>query len=441
MRLKALLLAAVFLCLLLFCGAESLRLEPTEIPLSSFGGGSFSYMAEKGGRICVAAGNKLWSFDQEGGDVSVISPSGRVRSCGVFGGSAYFITDTGSSFSFEEHSLYGGLVRSAENIIDPALYGYVTAMAIDSNGNAWFVVKDKELWYCNTYSGESVLSCKFSKVVSSLHYVDSCLWAISGNRVYFCEGTETADASSYMDLAAKPLAFYDGGIFVDHNGNFCAGSSVLFASTIPDAGGVSHYSDGAYAFYQLENNTAVKTDLYGNVIAEYKTEGTICAVCSKGLVTVKDGTLFFAPFDSAPIPTASPVPTSSPEPEESKTESSKEDDRAELPENTDYLRYEEGTKVTELIASMKCEIWFNGRKVTSGDLRTGMTARYDGREVFIVVNGDANGSGTVNSADFKAMQEHLLGTDKLSGACLLAADISGNGTVGTEDLVLILKKF
>lgn len=440
MRTKALWLAGVFLCLLLFCGADPLSLEPTEVPVASFDGGQFRYISEQNSRIYVAAGNTLWSFDHKGGNVSTVYSSGRVRSCTVVGSSAYFITDTGIGFSFEEHSVYGGLIRSAENIIDPALYGYVTAMTIGDDGNVWFIVKDKELWFCNTYTGDYSLAHKFSKAVSSLHFVDSCLWAVSGSRVYFCEGTDRVDASSYMDLAAKALAFYDGGIYVDHNGNFCSGRSVLFSSTVPDVGGVSHYSDGIYAYWQLENNTAVKTDLSGNVVAKYKTDGTICVLCDKGLVTVKEGRLYFAQYDSAPLPTATPVPTKAPE--ESKTESSEVvDDRNELPENTDHLIFDAGTKVTDVVSSMKCEVWFEGSKVTSGHLRSGMVAKYEGREVLIVVTGDVNGSGTVNSADFKAMQEHLLGTEKLSGAYLLAADISGDGSVGTEDLVLILKKF
>ena len=480
MKIKAALLICVFLCLILFSGATDTVLEPVETPVASYSGGQFKYIDHSSGRVSLVVGDTLFSFDEDGGNVAVSSCSGRIRSSLVKGGSACFITDNGYSLSFEEHSVYGGIIRSADSIIDPSLYGYVTAMTVGGKGNVWLIVKDKELYFCNTHSGEAILAHKFSKRVSSLHWVDSCLYAVSGSKVYFCEGTENVDASSYTELASKPMRFYDGGVYVDYNGNFCSGGSVLSSSPVPDAGAVSHYSDGTYAWYQRENNVAVKTDLYGNIIAEYRTKGLICAVCDEGLVTVKDGKLCFAPYASAPIvtptpeptpvvtptatpnpstdpsprptsaPTAAPVvspsaaptvsPTDDPEtsPEESEP-SEVPDERVELPE--DYLRVEVGTKVREIISSVKCEIWYKGEKITSGNLRTGMLAKYEGKEVEIVVGGDVNGSGTVNSADFKAMQNHLLATEKLSGAYYLAADISGNGNVGTEDLVLILKKF
>lgn len=448
MKRTVILILAVFICLISFCGATPAVLEPVEIPVADFGGGQFKYISRSSGRICIVTGDTLWSFAEDGSDPTAVNCSGRVRSCLVNGGSVYFISDNGLSFSFEEHSLYGGLIRSVNDIIDPDLYGYVTAMAISGDGNVWLMVKDKELWFCNTGSGEATLAHKFSKSISSLHWVDSGLYAVSGSRVYFCEGTAAVDASSYMELASKPMAFFDGGIYVDYSGNFCSGGSIFFSSPVPDVNAVSHYSDGVNAWYQKENNLVVKTDLYGNVLNEYSTKGLICSVCDKGAITVLDGKLCYAPYDSAPIPTPVPssTPAGTPEPdapseENSKVPSEPVDDREDLPDSSNYISVQAGTKVSSIIKSMKCEIWYRGSKVTSGDLRTGMLAKYGEKELEIVVVGDANGSGTVNSADFKAMQAHLLGTEKLTGAYYLAADISGNGTVGTEDLVLVLKKF
>ncbi len=426
-------IAMAVLCVVLFCGAA----EPEEIYIGPYNSGRVSYIDTSGSIIYAAVGNNLWSFDEKGGNICVATCSAGVRSCLVSGSSVYFITDKGSSFGFEEHSVYGGLVRSCSNIIDPSLYGYVTAMTADGNGNAWVVVRDKELWLCNTSTGEFSLACMFKKAVSSLHWVDSRLYAVCGSRVYFCEGQETVDASSYADLASKPVKFYGDTLYVDNSGNFCTGSSVLFGAQTPDAGGISHYTDGYRAWYLVGERSAVMTDLYGNILREYKTEGLICAVCDKGLLTVQSGELRFAPYDSAPQQTPTPEPTKEPDP----GNDTDDDVLPELPDSGDYMIVEPGSTVTDITNKMNCEIWKDDRKVTSGLIRTGMTARSGSRRLLIVVTGDANGSGTVNSADFRAIQEHLLEIEKLTGAYYIAADVSGNGTVGTEDLVLILKNF
>ena len=130
MKIKAALLICVFLCLILFSGATDTVLEPVETPIASYSGGQFKYIDHSSGRVSLVVGDTLFSFDEDGGNVAVSSCSGRIRSSLVKGGSACFITDNGYSLSFEEHSVYGGIIRSADSIIDPSLYGYVTAMTV-----------------------------------------------------------------------------------------------------------------------------------------------------------------------------------------------------------------------------------------------------------------------------------------------------------------------
>lgn len=423
-------LALVLLCVFVFCAAAPVSVSPRELPVGGFGGGKFIYTDVIGSRVCVAAGNTLWSFDSDAGDVCTISPSAQMRCCLVSGGSAFFICDNGSSFSFEEHSVYGGLIRSCPDVIDPSLYGYVTSMLADGDGGLWFVVRDKELYYCDGSGDKAVPVHKFGKTVTGLHWVKGQLYVACGSTVYCCEGKEEADFSSRVELASKPMRFFSQDVYVDHSGNFCSGSSVLFSSVVPDNNAVSHAFDGSHAFYQASDNTALQVDLYGNEIKEYRTEGLICAVCREGLITVKDGELCYAAFDSAPEPTATPSPTKAPE-----------DDRAELPVDMEVFIAQEGDTVTDITSKNNCQVWYKGKMITSGTIRTGMSLRTDSGEIPVVITGDVNGSGTVNSADLRALQDHLLGLEKLTGPYLAAADISGNGSVGTEDTVLILKKF
>lgn len=83
----------------------------------------------------------------------------------------------------------------------------------------------------------------------------------------------------------------------------------------------------------------------------------------------------------------------------------------------------------------------SGEKAT-GACRTGMTVQMkDGTILCVVVPGDANGSGTVNSADIRALQKAILGEEALSGAFYTAADVDCNGTVDTRDLLLVIQMF
>ena len=71
-----------------------------------------------------------------------------------------------------------------------------------------------------------------------------------------------------------------------------------------------------------------------------------------------------------------------------------------------------------------------------------MSAKLNSGETLpIVVPGDANGSGTVNSADIRAVQQAILGEAELSGVYEIAADVDRNGRVDTHDLLLVIRMF
>ena len=71
-----------------------------------------------------------------------------------------------------------------------------------------------------------------------------------------------------------------------------------------------------------------------------------------------------------------------------------------------------------------------------------MSAKLNNGETLpIVVPGDANGSGTVNSADIRAAQQAILGEAELSGVYEIAADVDRNGRVDTHDLLLVIRMF
>ena len=63
-----------------------------------------------------------------------------------------------------------------------------------------------------------------------------------------------------------------------------------------------------------------------------------------------------------------------------------------------------------------------------------------GKTYTVVVLGDANGDGNVNSGDLFAIQKHLVGSKMISDVPLkTAADVNRDGTINSGDLFTIQK--
>ena len=83
----------------------------------------------------------------------------------------------------------------------------------------------------------------------------------------------------------------------------------------------------------------------------------------------------------------------------------------------------------------------NGELVSGGTLRTGFAVTVNSSHAYtVVILGDCNGSGTINTADIAAMQEMVLGFSTLGQAYQSAADLNGDGAITTTDLVLLSKQ-
>ena len=68
---------------------------------------------------------------------------------------------------------------------------------------------------------------------------------------------------------------------------------------------------------------------------------------------------------------------------------------------------------------------------------TGMSVLIDDKLYTVIVPGDINASGTVNTADMRLLQRVLVGETELTDTAALAADLNENGRPDAADLVLL----
>lgn len=66
-----------------------------------------------------------------------------------------------------------------------------------------------------------------------------------------------------------------------------------------------------------------------------------------------------------------------------------------------------------------------------------MSALIDDELYTVIVPGDINASGTVNTADMRLLQRVLVGETELTDTAALAADLNENGRPDAADLVLL----
>lgn len=87
------------------------------------------------------------------------------------------------------------------------------------------------------------------------------------------------------------------------------------------------------------------------------------------------------------------------------------------------------------------EIYFNGSKVNSGYIGTGMQLVKNNNIVYeIVVNGDVSGDGMIKSNDALLIERKLVGLTSLKNSQQKAADVSKDNKLGSNDS-LIIKRF
>lgn len=287
--------------------------------------------------------------------------------------------------------------------------------------------------------------------------------------VYAADGLPEELTGLYSG-GVHPMVPLGGNYFVDAYGNFCVygGDGVYYTGVTGTPPRTTDYAasavNGDAAMYASSGSEVTFCSLAtGETLGTAAVSGNIKAMAG-GAALVQNGSAYAIVFpeysvptpaptptpgpeatpniSSTPVPTASPTLSPSPSPVSSGEEavSSSEnglpagvrvlDDRLLVPVGTTAAQLRKADEIEDVLTA-------DGKRA-DGACRTGMDALCaDGCIRSIVVPGDINWSGTVNTADITALQKHILGEAQLQGVSFAAADLDENGVLNTADLVLL----
>ena len=79
----------------------------------------------------------------------------------------------------------------------------------------------------------------------------------------------------------------------------------------------------------------------------------------------------------------------------------------------------------------------NGSTVTSGNIGTGYTVKYNGANYTVVKLGDVTGDGKTTSSDYVKIKNYIMGSNSLSNTSKNASDVNKDGKTTSSDYVII----
>ena len=243
-------------------------------------------------------------------------------------------------------------------------------------------------------------------------------------------GTDTFAYSA----EAQPYRMLSADTYINTEGRVCAldGTALLDTGLNTPAAGLTVLTDDS-VFWASDSSTVTRASLTGSDAADFPVNGILKALTATAAVTYRDGAFYRTPYGEfaarpTPTPTASASPTPSPAPDSGLTF---RDGCLFAPEGMTCAG------LRDVLAPREAQIYTENMAPASGRLKTGLTALVDGTPYTVVVPGDINGSGTVNSADLRLLQRHLADDEPLDSDALFAADLNADGVADAADLVLL----
>lgn len=310
----------------------------------------------------------------------------------------------------------------------------------DENAACYYVLaKERAILHSATAEGEGK-SFGFADRIEFFECTpNGTLWVYSGEQLYRADPQGEFAA---VEFSGVPYHLLSENYLIDTDG-------VLYSVSTAKPEPLFRCGDALYnrLSFCLDRDGRLVVSKTGGSVSKYNTTGeaagrlklekTAMAVCGCGAVYSKGKSICYAPFsfgdvEASPSPSPNVQPTDTPSVE-----------TVPAYAEGDFIIVPMGTTVAELQELFKPEAVIvrsqNGEKALNGRLSTGMTV---GSWV-IVVEGDCNGTGSVNIADLKIAMtlyiysEHPEATYEISDACRRATDLNQNGMIDTEDLVML----
>jgi len=320
-------------------------------------------------------------------------------------------------------------------------------------------------------AGEPLTEFIFEDKIFGIQTVDSTLYVLlseSAVQISLAGNVPTLSGTAFTYApAARPYKLLGSDVYVNMQGEVRLFSGEEWAEdTI-----VTEAVLSGDMLYWLSDTSEVSRVRRGDKAEFFTLSGEAASLTANAAIIWQNGVLCRESFGTfvQPTPTPSPIPTSTPEPtatpKPSKTpkptatpKSSTTPKPAATPKPTatpdpdvtaklrvsgHILYAEPGVTAAKLRAAFpqaEVEVYTSSSAAASGRLKTGMSVLIDDKLYTVIVPGDINASGTVNTADMRLLQRVLVGETELTDTAALAADLNENGRPDAADLVLLAAK-
>lgn len=332
-------------------------------------------------------------------------------------------------------------------------------------------------------AGEPLTEFTFEDKIFGIQTVGSTLYALlseSAVQISLAGNVPTLSGTAFTYApAARPYKLLGSDVYVNMQGEVRLFSGEEWAEDTIVTEAV--LSDDM--LYWLSDTSEVSRVRRGDKAEFFTLSGEAAALTANAAIIWKNGTLCREPFGAfvQPTPTPSPIPTPTPEPtatpKPSKTPKPTATPKpsttpkptatpkpsttpkptaapkptatpdpnvtAKLRVSGHILYAEPGVTAAKLRAAFpqaEVEVYTSSSAAATGRLKTGMSALIDDKLYTVIVPGDINASGTVNTADLRFLQRVLVGETELADTAALAADLNENGRPDAADLVLLAAK-
>lgn len=320
-------------------------------------------------------------------------------------------------------------------------------------------------------AGEPLTEFMFEDKIFGIQTVDSTLYVLlseSAVQISLAGNVPTLSGTAFTYApAARPYKLLGSDVYVNMQGEVRLFSGEEWAEdTI-----VTEAVLSGDMLYWLSDTSEVSRVCRGDKAEFFTLSGEAAALTANAAIIWQNGVLCRESFGTfvQPTPTPSPIPTPTPEPtatpKPSKTpkptatpKSSTTPKPAATPKPTatpdpdvtaklrvsgHILYAEPGVTAAKLRAAFpqaEVEVYTPSSVAASDRLKTGMSVLIDDELYTVIVPGDINASGTVNTADMRLLQRVLVGETELTDTAALAADLNENGRPDAADLVLLAAK-